>query len=56
MWPLESLAVSMFPLGAKTTLCGATVDITGIDMGIFTASILESMSMSTAKRMKPLGF
>ena len=26
----------MFPLGAKTTLCGAIAEITGIDMGILT--------------------
>lgn len=44
----------MPPLGAKMISCGAIAKITGIDMGILTGmSILESMS--TAKRMKPLG-
>ncbi len=44
----------MFPLGAKKTICGAIAEITGISLGILIGvSILESMS--TAKRMKPLG-
>ena len=45
----------MFPLGAKTTLRGAIAEITGIDMGILAGMSIPE-SMSTAKRMKPLGF